>query len=138
MKKEVAINFRRKWSNEVSELGFTQVPNLLITCQGHLGLKNGELIALLQLMKFWYDHDSRIFPAIDTLANYGGDSYPTAQRNLKNLEKKGFLKRQHRFGSSDNYDLNPCSEKLFEHVNLCPSVPQFLQDDWSDLSRLPY
>ena len=137
MKKEIAINFTQKWTAETSEFGFTQIPNLLIICQGHLGLTDGELVTLIELLKFWYDYDSRIFPSIETLAKYSGRGYSTVQRRLKNLEKKGFIKRKHRFATSDDYDMYPCVAKLYKHQEICASLSQYRGDDWQGLGSLP-
>lgn len=137
MAKEIAITFVRQWTVETSELGFTQIPNLLITCQGHLKLSDGELVTLIELLKFWYEQDSRIYPSIDTLCRYSGRKYSTVQRRLKSLEKKGFITRKHRFATSDDYSVRPTVNKLYEHRKICTSISHFREDDWSDLSSLP-
>lgn len=122
--KGTATDFIEKWTPEIAAYNFTQVPNLLIHCQGHLGLTDGELVTLIQLMKFWYSHESRIFPSIETLTKYSGNGYSTVQRRLKNLEKKGFIKRRHRYGTSNDYDLVNLRIKLYQHQKKCPELSQ--------------
>jgi hypothetical protein len=45
-----AYRFEKKWSFEVMMYGFTQIPNLLVCCQGHLAITDGEMITLISLL----------------------------------------------------------------------------------------
>lgn len=124
MNLEAKSDFTDKWTPEIAAHNFTQVPNLLIQCHGHLGLTDGELITLIQLLKFWYHKNGRIFPSIEKLASYSGNGYSTVQRRLKSLEGKGFLKRRHRYGTSNDYDLVYLRQKLYKHQKVCPVISQ--------------
>jgi len=117
-------SFINKWSPEIEKYNFTQVPNLLISCQGHLGLKDSEMLTLVHLMTFWFDHNSKIFPTIDTLSKFSNKGYSTIQKRLKYLEDKGFIKRRQKIGSSTRYDLIPCVTKLYQHQNVCQNPPR--------------
>ena len=117
-------SFTGKWSPEITKYNFTQIPNMLIVCQGHLGLTDGELIALVQLMKFWFSHNSSVFPGIKTLAGYSNKGYSTIQKRLVSLEEKGFLKRQPTWGFSSTYDLKYCANKLYQHTKKCDTPLQ--------------
>jgi predicted transcriptional regulator len=113
------FGFSEKWSPEIEQHGFTQVPNLLLACQGHLGLKDGELTTLLQLLTFWFDHDGRVYPSIATLARFSHKGYSTVQKRLRALEEKDFVKRHRNEGTSSNYDLTPCVIQLYKHQKVC-------------------
>ena len=111
--------FSNKWSSETEASGFTQVPNILLTCQGQLGLTHAELVTLIQLISFWYEHGNKVYPSIARVAKRSHKGYSTTQRHLKSLEEKGFLKRRHVFGKSNVYDLKPCAVKLHGHQSTC-------------------
>lgn len=111
--------FSGKWSPEIEQYGFTQIPNLLLACQGHLELKDGELTTLLQLLTFWFDHDGRVYPSIATLARFSDKGYSTVQKRLRVLEEKGFVKRRRKLGSSNTYDLTLCVIRLHKHQKVC-------------------
>lgn len=112
-------DFRAKWNYNLEYMRFTQVPNVLLECQGHLKLKDGELLTLIHLISYWFGDKSKIYPSINTLKKFSGKSYPTIQKRLKNLEDKGFLKRIHQFGTSNQYDLTPSVQRLEEHLEVC-------------------
>lgn len=116
--------FSEKWSPEIEYHGFTQVPNLLLACQGHLQLKDGELTTLLQLLTFWFDHDGRVYPSIATLSRFSSKGYSTVQKRLRVLEEKGFVKRRRQLGTSNTYDLSRCVAKLYEHQKVCKNLPR--------------
>lgn len=113
--------FDKKWSKEIDLYNFTQVPNLLLSCQGHLKITDGELITLIHLLTFWYSNGSRVYPTITTLRKFSHKSYPTIQKRLRRLEEKGFIRRVHRYGTSNRYDLTKCVELLKQHVKVCPA-----------------
>lgn len=115
--------FAEKWSPEIEIYNFTQVPNLLLACQGHLKLTDGELVTLIHLLKFWFNHDSRVYPSITTLSKFSHKGYSTIQKRLRTLEQKGFIKRRRTYKTSNTYDLIPCVVRLYKHQNICKSLP---------------
>ncbi|MDO8335266.1 MAG: helix-turn-helix domain-containing protein [Candidatus Saccharibacteria bacterium] len=126
-KNEENYGFSEKWSPEISAYGFTQVPNILLTCQGSLGLKQVELVTLLQLMSFWFKHGGEVYPSILRLAKRSDKGYSTTQRNLKSLEDKGFIKRKQVVNSSNRYNLKPCVNKLYKHQKTCTACLEMSQ-----------
>lgn len=113
-------SFTKKWSPEIEQFGFTQIPNQLITCQKQLDLHDGELVTLIQLIKFWFSKKGKVYPAINTLASYTGKGYTTIQKRLKTLEDKGFIRRRRNNGTSSTYDLSPLAAILYQHQRTCP------------------
>lgn len=124
---EKEYSFSEKWEPELGVYGFTMVPNTLLTCQGSLGLKHGELVALLQLISFWFKHSGEVYPSISRLARRSGKGYSTTQRYLKSLEAKGFIERKQVFNSSNRYNLGPCVVKLYKHQKICTACIEISQ-----------
>ena len=130
-------SFAQKWSPEVEQYGFTQLPNLLICCQGHLMVTDNELVTLIQLLSFWYAHDGQVFPSIETLAGYSNKGYSTIQKRLPNLEAKGFIKRIYVNGKTSLYDVRPCVIKLYKHQRVCPHPPKKREEYGSNTREPP-
>lgn len=129
--------FSEKWSPEIEEFNFTQVPNLLLACQGHLGLTDGETLTLIHLLTFWFSHNSRVYPSITRLCKFSHKGYSTVQRRLRKLEEKQFVKRRHKRGTSNTYDLIPCVIKLYEHQKVCTQLPRKQGDYQNKLRSVP-
>lgn len=117
-----SYKFQDKWSYDINMHRFTQIPNMLLACQGHLKLTDGELLTMIHLMTFWFSTKSKIYPSITTLRRFSHKSYPTIQKRLKRLEDKGFIQRKHHLGTSNSYDLTKCVKKLNQHLRVCPTV----------------
>lgn len=116
--------FNEKWSAEIEQYNFTQVPNLLLACQGHLKLTDGEILTLIHLLTFWFRHEGRVYPSITKLTKFSHKGYSTIQRRLRVLEEKDFLTRRQKSGTSSTYDLIPCVIKLYEHQKVCLDLPR--------------
>lgn len=123
-KEDINYSFAQKWSPEIEQYNFTQIPNLLLGCQGHLGLKDGEMITLIHLLTFWFSGQERVFPSIRTLTKFSGNGYSTIQKRLRSLEDKGFLVRKHRMHTSNSYVLTGCIKQLIKHQRICESPPR--------------
>lgn len=121
---ENGYKFSDKWSPEIVQYNFTQVPNLLLGCQAHLGLSDGELVTLIHLLTYWFNHESKVYPSINTLTKFSHKGYSTVQKRLRTLESKGFIKRRHKFGTSNEYDLHYCAIKLYQHQRVCTNPPR--------------
>jgi hypothetical protein len=119
-----SYGFSEKWSPEIARYNFTQVPNILLSCQGHLELTDGEILTLIHLLTFWFSNKSKVYPSITTLTKFSCNSFATVQRRLRTLEKKGFIKRRHRKGTSNTFDLMPCTKKLKKHEKVCANPPR--------------
>jgi predicted transcriptional regulator len=130
--------FAGKWSPEIKAHGFTQVPNLLLVCQGHLGLTDGEMITLLQLFTFWYRKNSPVYPSINRVTKRSKKGYSTTQRRLKSLEDKGFIERKRKQGKSTRYDLLPCVRRLYQHQKECKDNSRKRESLVVNVTRVPY
>lgn len=129
--------FEKKWSPEIAKYGFTQIPNLLINCQGHLEITDNELVTLIQLISFWFNHDGQIYPSIARLSKYSLKGYSTIQARLKKLHSKDLIKIVPNIGNTNHYDIVPFINKLYEHQKSCKDPPYKQVGDNSDMSSPP-
>lgn len=97
--------------------GFVVIPSVLLQHQQELELDCEEVVVLANLLAHWY-YDARMpYPRTETIAKRAGISRRTVQRRLKQLEAKGFVKRQvvpgeDQVRSLTLYDLRGTVEKL--------------------------
>lgn len=100
-----------KWGQEVMQLGFSIIPALLLRAQQRLGLNPTQLAVLLQLIDYWWEHDSKPFPSKQALSERLGLGPRQIQRHIADLEKAGLVQRNERRKadggkSSNEYDLS--------------------------------
>jgi predicted transcriptional regulator len=102
---------QEKWGTAL-DAGFQVVPNVLIRSQNQLNLDPIDLVVLLNLMAHWWEKGDVPFIAPSRIAKRMNVSTRTVERHLKELEKKGFLRRCKPPRSDDGlytrgYDLQP-------------------------------
>jgi DNA replication protein DnaD len=107
----------QKWTPEVIALGYTAVPDLLLSRMAALGLTPTELVLLLQLLRYWWTFAHLPFPSKRKLAEAMGCSEKNVQKVMKRLEERGFVTRVERRNQRDSshtnlYDLDPLVGKL--------------------------
>ena len=90
------------WGKPVMAHGFTITPNLLLQAQKRLDLQPRHVGVLLQLMSFYWDKSRPPFPTKGKLADLCNVSPKTIQRTLRELEEKGYIKRQERHHGGHN------------------------------------
>jgi hypothetical protein len=129
--------FEQKWSPEIAIYNHTQVPNLLLKCQGHLKITDGELVTLIHLISHWYRHDSDIYPSIERLTTFSHKGYSTIQKRLRVLEQKGYIKRRLRQGTTSTYDITPLIVGLYQHQLVCPDPPPKQAGFWNKMMGPP-
>jgi predicted transcriptional regulator len=107
-----------KWGKEVMDLGFCILPSLLFRAQGRLGLKCTHLAVILQLAEFWWHDDALPWPKKQTIADRIGLKEKQVQRLVRDLEQRGYIKRQTRMSphgqTSNAYNLSGLVQKLKE------------------------
>src|SRR3990167_5735202 len=92
-------SFSQKWSPEVAKGGHTPMPNLLIAHQKDLGVTNGEMVILMDLLMFKWDSKDP-YPSVPTLAKSNGMAHQTILRHLRSLEAKHLMRRVFRKATS--------------------------------------
>lgn len=115
----------RKWGVEVMAQNYCMVPSLLLRAQRRLGLSAQQLALIVQLCDFWWYDDQLPWPKKETLAERLSLSEKQIQRIVRDLEKRGYLrrvKRTTRHGQTSNgYDLSGLARRLRE------LAPEFAQ-----------
>lgn len=106
-----------KWGKVIVANGYTMIPNILIQRQRTLGLTPTHLNILLQLLMYWWEDDNLPHPTKKRLAESMGVSESTVQRNLRQMENMGYLKRiirkqEQNRNLSNQYDLTPLRQLL--------------------------
>ena len=81
-----------RWGNALNA-GFMVIPVLLLRHQKALGLDDGAMVALLNILASWWYEGALPFPAPHTIAERMGVSARTVQRHLVKLEAAGLLRR---------------------------------------------
>lgn len=84
-----------KWGSAVSDgfTGFQILPDVLIRGQRRLGISNGEMVTLLNLLMHWWEKENLPYPKTSTIARRMGTSQRTVERHLKELQAKGLVSK---------------------------------------------
>jgi len=114
-----ALASEKKWGKAVMKLGFSILPSLIFRAQQRLRLNPTQLVILLQLTDYWWDHGRKPFPSKATLSERVGLSPRHTQRLIAELETAGLVKRierhaKHRGKLSNEYDLSGLVARLKE------------------------
>jgi predicted transcriptional regulator len=101
----------RKWGKATIDVdGWTAIPNILLERQQALGIDAVKLNILLVLLKHWWEKTKMPWPSKATIGEIVGRDKSTVQKHLKEMEKRGLVKRNSRYQSaggqtSNEYDL---------------------------------
>ena len=98
--------------------GYLPVPSVFLREYSRLkpySLTHGEALFVLHLMDFKWDREPP-FPSYKRLASRMGVTSKMVRRHAIALERKGYLKRVARHGSTNLFDLTPLFTKLKEIV----------------------
>lgn len=105
-----------KWGKTIVAVGYTMIPNILIQRQRTLGLTPTHVNILLQLLMYWWEDDNLPHPTKKRLAESMGLSESTVQRNLRQMEQMGFLKRIFRKQEKNRNLSNQYDLSLLRHL----------------------
>lgn len=103
--------FSDKWSYRLQSDGFTAIPNTLIRNQARLGITDPEMVIIVSLVSFKWNRQMP-YPSVATLSSFTGKTTGAVRNNLRNLEKKGLIKRIYRESKTSKYDLSPLIKVL--------------------------
>jgi len=105
-------SFSQKWSPRIKmTAGFTQVPNILLDNQTKLNITTSELVTLTHIIRY-VKPDKSSAVSIEKIARLTGRSHKTHRRNIRELERKGLIKRFYRKGEPSIYHLKCLVDKL--------------------------
>lgn len=109
-------SFAARWKHpELFKNGYIPVPISLLkhyrNIKDGVGLTPPELLFVLHLLEFKWT-PARPFPSYARLAKNMGVGVKMARRYAKQLEDKGFLRREIRQGNTNQFDLEPLFDAL--------------------------
>lgn len=109
---------QRKWGVVTMKCNFSVVPALLFRAQGRLGISPTQLAIILQIHDFWWHADRWPWVSKGELSQRLNISEKIIQRNLKELDDRGYVKRitrvlNHR-RRANGYDLSGLITRLQE------------------------
>ena len=95
-----------RWTEKLVQEGFTAISTTFLENYAALTISSPEAILIVHLMSFKWD-SRHPFPSLTTLARRMGISTTAVRSHARSLEKKGFLHRLQRQGSTNEFDLTP-------------------------------
>ena len=97
---------------------------MLLVHQGRLGLSDGALVVLLNLLMAWWHADESPFVRPETIAKRMGSSPRTVQRLMQELVRLGLVRRVNATRRQPvSYDLRSTVEKLSALAAVNPPKP---------------
>jgi DNA-binding MarR family transcriptional regulator len=102
-----------RWTPALTEKGWTPVSDYFLDNYARLtpALTNNEALLVIHLMRHKWD-DAPPFPGFKTLARRMGITDTSARNHARSLERKGYLKREKRVGTTNLFDLTPLFRAL--------------------------
>jgi hypothetical protein len=107
-----------RWQHhEILDKGFVPVPIRFLETYSKLrpAITSGEALFIVHLMTFKWG-DEAPFPGYSTIAQRMGVTDKAARRHALSLEKKKYLKRRFRIGTTNEFDLTPLFDALLADV----------------------
>lgn len=98
----------RRWTKTLVEDGFTPIANSFLSGYARLDpcITSPEAILIAHLIYFKWDKIPPK-PALSTLGRRMGITATAVRNHVRSLERKGYLKRLHRIGQPNLFDLRP-------------------------------
>ena len=92
----------KRWGKPLTDAGWTAVPNTILEYQRKLELNAIDVNILLHLWQRWWEPKNLPHPSMSTIADAMGVNRSTVQRHIREMEKRGILKRHFRKTSKNN------------------------------------
>lgn len=122
--------FSNKWSYQLQSDGYTPIPNTLIKNQAKLGITDAEMVVIMSLASFKWDRQMP-YPSVATLCSFTGKTSGAIRNILRNLDRKGLVKRVYRENQTNKYDLSPLIKLLNSYAQ--PIKKSIHRSDKSDI-----
>jgi DNA-binding MarR family transcriptional regulator len=102
-----------RWTPALTQNGWTPVSDYFLDNYTRLtpALTNSEALLVIHLMRHKWDN-APPFPGFKTLARRMGITDTSARNHARSLERKGYLKREKRVGTTNLFDLTPLFQAL--------------------------
>ena len=86
----------KKFGKAVMSHGWYIAPAMLLRAQARLNVNSTQMVVLLQLLDFWWRHDSSAHPSMGTIAERINLTTKQVQRTVDALVKKGLITKINR------------------------------------------
>lgn len=105
-----------RWTEPLTKKGWTPVSDFFLEHYAKLDppMSNAEAMLVIHLVRHKWDEEMP-FPGFPTLAGRMGISPTAARAHARSLEKKGYLRRKMRVGTTNKFDLKPLFIALEKH-----------------------
>ncbi len=102
-----------RWTPALTKGGWTPVSDYFLDSYRKLNppITSSEALLIIHLVRHKWD-DAPPFPGFKTLAKRMGITATSARNHARSLDKKGYLKRQKRVGTTNLFDLRPLFQAL--------------------------
>lgn len=100
-----------RWTPRLAAQGWTPISSLFLQHYHQLNIRPVEALFIIHLMSFKWNKKAP-FPRFGVLAKQMGVTAAAVRSYARSLERKGFLKRQARFGSASRFLLQPLFDAL--------------------------
>jgi hypothetical protein len=88
------LRFEGRYGDELVNAGIATFPAVLLRWQGDLGLSDGAVLTALAIFSFYIEQDRWPSVSIRRLADWRPTSRDQIELEMKDLEGRGFLKRE--------------------------------------------
>jgi len=111
-------NITAAFGNDLLTTGTTAIPNILLKMYKHMGLKDNEMLLLIQLLRLRIE-DRKLDLVVEELADYLNDGTLEISGTLNGLIEKGVLGVANYYDENlgqiyEGYDFEPLFDKLSE------------------------
>lgn len=100
-----------RWTPAVAAGGWTPVCDYFLKNYHKLEITHGGAMLVIHLISFKWDAEAP-FPSLSRLAKYMGITPTSVRTHLRRLEKKGYLYRQMRTGTTNRFHLQGLFDAL--------------------------
>lgn len=120
-----------RWTPMLSKKGWTPICDYFLDSYTRLAPKitNLEALLVIHLMRYKWDAEAP-FPGFRALAKRMGITATSARNHARSLEKKGYLRREKRVGTTNKFDLTPLFAALERLLQLETAAPAMLAPSW--------
>ena len=103
----------QRWTPKLAKAGWTPVSDIFLDSYAQLqpAMTHGEAMLVVHLLRYKWD-EAPPFPGLKTLASQMGITDTAVRKICRQLEKKGYLIRRARTGSTNRFRLEPLFESL--------------------------
>jgi hypothetical protein len=119
-----------RWTPKLAGAGWTPISDVFLDSYTKLDppITNVEALLIIHLMKFKWDA-SPPYPGFKTLARRMAMTSTSVRNHARSLQKKGYLIRLKRVGTTNRFDLNPLFNALEDLLAKRPVIAKAVREE---------